>query len=692
MPVFLEQEGFRFLKEEGFVPSALVRMELGQIPILPTLWEAIEKYPSVAFFLDHTLSMLAKTNVGHVLESLSLVVSISCQLEENGTLPLEDDFGPLHESTAWKTFLLHCWIEEVSPEIEERYGPTWQILMSECFCKLEELVPDLLQHGKYRVMDTIVNLHLQGKTESLDGGEESPSNRDQEERAVYSGDCARQCRRLSPPGSNFARVKSHFYAAVLGYDPPDSILPSNIQMVKALSRGLPPPLCRSPSLWQFFEISPPSSCEKLVAINYCSMESTGRQFATIGALALNTFLAMHDISAGEILSSDLEVTALTFDIDGKTVDTRIHSPETVYPPDLVTRDLMSVVRECMLETTSGRWDAFKHKPAVHVWQASGENKEKLSMRISVHLPENIYFLSLEALRHFVRTLTDHVKHTKQRYLTVSYVTVDEGIRFEKSLASEGEWHGMKEGIPIGLEDHIRRLSREGKEVRVKCKGDSYTISKSSKCGYRVRDEGTEGTVHVFDLSSWLSCTVARKALVETFVDVGIYANNHSIRLPEQSKFVDGTKVRKFVAHTKGSMPVDALLHYPHRDTPAIPGPPVRIKYRTEDRKRPKHFVSVHAKEDMATIKAFISSKYKMEINRVTANNSGSTSFIYVSSPGDGMSSRQCLVKEGPHSNARMYLVYDGQRRTLRANCWSDKCQERLRSHGSPGGILLCDLS
>ena len=53
-----------------------------------------------------------------------------------------------------------------------------------------------------------------------------------------------------------------------------------------------------------------------------------------------------------------------------------------------------------------------------------------------------------------------------------------------------------------------------------------------------------------------------------------YHHNKSLRLPLQSKIVDG----KLLPITKHSSVLDALIHYPHTDMPDISGAPILMKY------------------------------------------------------------------------------------------------------------------
>lgn len=691
VPATPNETGLNQLLSAGSVATGAVSFESAGEPLShPSVWMMARGSPALAkasAVLDRTLEVVGKVHVGQLLAAVALLTDFP---ELGGA----DDFPGLFQKLPWTSFVLHCWIEEISSRIEKVCGPTWQTSLAQCHDELLSMVGEMGEGAKKQLFRTIVTTHF--RSNGAAGNEETgnePSGHDAEDHGgVYSRETGHECVRLShPPHVSMARAKEIFYSAVLGYRPPEEFLPKNVDMAKALSRGFPPPLCPSARLWEFFRATSPPPGKRLVTVNFCTPSSSpGRQFASVGAASLNDFVASADVSAGEVLSDDLRVTALTFDLDGKTADVQIEAPETVYPPDLVVRDLLDVTREEVLESTGGRWDLYKNRPAVHVWRSSGPGTDKLSMRVSLHLPPNVTFASLDAARAFFRNLAARARRSRSRYLTVSFVEVDGSKRFEQSVAAPGEWHCIEEGAPVSLEEYIRGKTAAGTSVRIRCDGAAFTVSQHPlNHGYSVA--GSDSRT-VLDVYSWLCCAVARLAFVECFVDEGIYTNNHSIRLPEQSKIVDGCHVRKFVAHTRESTPVDALVHFPHGDTPPVPGPPVTMGCPRKSTPVEESGPCLHGEEDMTFVKNFISSRYDMEVEKVTRQGGSSRSYIYVSHHADSRSSRRCLVKEGVHASARMYLVYDGAERTLRASCWSSRCREKLRRLNERRGILLCRLS
>ena len=689
LPATLNETCLKQLLSTGSVSTEAVSLETAGKPLChPSVWIMARGSPALAkasAVLDHTLQVVGKVHVGQLLAAVALLTDFP---ELGGVL----DFSDLFHKLSWKSFVLHCWIEAASRRIEKVCGPTWQASLAQCHEELLSMVGDMGEGARKEVFRTIVTRHFRSgrAAENEEVGSEPSGGTPDDNGGVYSRDTAHECARLSHPHVSLARAKEIFYSALLGYSPPEGFLPKNIDMAKALSRGLPPPLCPSIGLWDFFRVTPPSPGQRLVTINFCTPSSPGRHFAAIGASSLNDFLASVDVSAGEVLSDDLRVTALTFDLDGKTVDAQIDPPESVYPPDLVVQDLLDLTRAEALESTDGRWDPFKNRPAVHIWRSSGPGTDKLSMRVSLHLPPNVTFASLDAARVFFQNLAARARSTRPRYLTVSSVEVDGSKRFEQSVTLPGEWHCIEDTARVSLEEYIRRNTAVGSAVLIRCDGAAFTVSKHPlNLGYSVA--GSDSRT-VLDLYSWLCCAVARHAFVQCFVDEGIYTNNHSVRLPEQSKIVDGCHVRKFVAHSRESTPVDALVHFPHTDTPPIPGPPIAMGCPKKPPPAEKSGPSPHSEEDMNFVKNFISASHEMQVEKVMQQPRSSCSYIYVSHPADSGSSRWCLIKEGVHTSARMYLVYDWSERTLRASCWSSRCREKLRTLNDRRGVVLCRLS
>ena len=657
-------EGHQSLQEREWVFSSNVQLVDGEAVAVRGLWEPpLQGDVSIAFPLQYTFDTIEQVHVGHVYGSVALLRNImdSCN---------SDWQNMLYQSTEWKSFILNCWLEQISAGIQDRHCLFWQKALERCSRRIHNMIPDLLSLGRASIAKVVEKEYLSNFT---------TADSFAENKRVYSAENSERYACIDPFSTSvgFLQSKKQFYTAVMGYNPPDSLMPKNIEMARALSQGLPPPFTPSRELWKFFGIAPPKFLGPLVTINYCTPLYEGREFGVVSPAYLNESLT--DVSAGEILSKDLWITALTFDLDGKTVDACMHS-QKIYQPNLVLQDLTSATREVMLEELKGRWDIYKHKPAIHAWQA--ESKEKLSMRISLHLPENVAFVSLEAFQAFVRKLTSHIKQTKYRYMTVLFVILDKCVRFEMSIAGGNYWFGREGEKIIRLEEYIQNGTKAGGKVHMQCHHISYTIWKSFSCSYTVQQEGA--TSIVFDLTSWIACTVKKYAFVETFIDEGIYCHNHSIRLPGQSKLSCGSPVRKFVPCTPDSKPVDALMHFPHNDTPPIPTSPILITDHSEKKER-KVFDSVHTNEDMTVIREFIRTKYSLTLSKTTP--SGGLVYLDVS---DGHS--YCLVKGGTHSHARMFLVYDKQTRDLLAKCWSSRCKEKLQLDGNCRGLFLCNVA
>lgn len=657
----ITEQGYHGLRESGWTFFRNVQIPKGDVVVVKTLWEPM---PS-CLALQHTFDVIGNVDVGHVYHAVSLLKKI---LQPG----VKDWKTTLHQSEEWKYFVLNSWIEQISMEESVSHCLSWQKLLEECFHEFQTMLPDLLSFGKTSIAKIMQSKYISHSVSS---------NMFADEKKVYTSNktVRYKCMDEFSAHVGFLEAKKHFYTAVLGYIPHDNTIPKNIEMARTLAIGMPPPFTRSPNLWKFFGITPPHGKDPLVTINYCTPFNNGREFGVISPAILDEFLASNDVSAGEILSNDLWVTALTFDLDGKTLDVRMHS-SSIYETDKVLHDLVSATRDVTMEELKGRWDMYKHRPAIHAWRA--DSKEKLSMRISVHLPENVAFVSVDAIQGFVRKLVLHIRKTKCRYITVLYVTTDKSLRFEMSITDGNYWCGTQGDKVIRLEDHIKNETKSGGTIDIKCRCTSYTLWKSHSSGYMVQENGVKSIV--FDLVSWIACVMKKNAFVETFIDESIYTHNHSIRLPGQSKISDGRTVRKFQPCTQGSMPTDALMHYDHKDTPPLPGSPILVK-GPEKNVIKKAVESEHTSEDMEIISEFIAMRYHMKINKSTV--SGNKVYLDVT---DGNGS--CLVKGGPHTNAKMFLVYDKITRDLLAHCWSSKCKEKLRLRGNERGLHLCNAA
>lgn len=671
----IRNEDYTTLSREGWLPRRCVRVEKGEAVTIGSLWEPTrhgDVSHDIAVLLQYTFAIIGKLHVGHVVHSVSLLRNIM-EAEEDGQKLSNIDL--LHQSMDWKTFVLHCWIEQAANEIKDRRSIFWQRCLLRCHSQLQDMVSELPWIGKETVFEVMKGAYIENNPDH-DHLEFMESKKN----AVYGKGNKYICLKPFSSAVGFLHSKKIFYSLVLGYHPPSLLLPKNIDMARALSKSLPPPQTASLKLWQFFGISSPPNSEPLVTLNYCSSHSVGREFAVASASSIND---LEDMSAGEILSGDMWVTALTLDIDGKTIDARIHSPCIVYKSELVLQDLIEATRQVMMEELHGRWDLHKRKPSVHLWQATGEDNRKLSMRISLHLPENVTFTSIDAVREFVKKLVTQVKSARCRYLTVSYLIVNGSVRFEMSLKANNDWFAIINNELHRLEDYIYQATGKGEKVCLQSQRKSYTLKKSFSCSFVVVEEGNPKATHVFDLTSWLSCTVRREAFIESFIDDSIYFHNHSLRLPGQSKLEGMKMIRKFTPWTPGSLPIDALMHYPHTDTPPLPGAPILIEDHSTQCTSNVLESNIHEDEDVEIAKEFIVSQYNSRVTKITRGKK----LLYLD-----LDCETCLVKGGTHSNARMYLVYDRQTRELLANCWSSKCRDSLRQKGSTRGLFLCDLS
>ena len=691
----LSEESVHELKQNGCIASHFVREQHLKALIVPCLWQDMEQrrpfQENLLYLLQYTMHVIHKVNVGHIFQSVQILKDLCEKYCTESPFCCEIQKF-LHSKEEWKQFVLNCWVDQASLEIENRHPVFWQNALKSSWDLLNEMIYDLANSTREVVIETIKKAYYR-ESQSFSGSFCEPKQPEcsfmtQKQEYTYTAEhYLYECIKPLATSSQFVQAKCNFYSAVMGYQVPVQALPRNIDMTRALACGQPPPHTHAVKLWNFFNVPPPLVKGTMVAINYDRPGFNGREFGVFSPFALNQFLKENDLSAGEILQADMWVTAITFDVDGKTVDAFSHSAETVYSSDLVLQELVSATREVMLEHSHNRWDMFKHKPAVHLWRACGTNK-KLSMRISIHLPQNLAFHSISTLQSFVHVLIQHIKRVKYKYLCTRHVLVDSEHRFEMSILGENGWYANINGSIVKLEHYIQSNTKMKKQVIIQCLGTSYTVSSMSTCGYNIQNDQNKTTSLVFHLFSWICCTMKKNAMVETFLDEGIYCNNHSVRLPLQSKLCQGEKVRKFVAHTPQSLPIDALVHYPHGDTPPITGEPLLIKDCVQRQKTCHSLVNntEHFDADMAAVKEFIFKKYNNTVVKITPGTAKNLLYLDLKNP------HLCVIKGGVHSQAKMFLVYDQNTRQLLASCWSSNCRQKLKQSCSNKGMLLLNLS
>ncbi len=463
------------------------------------------------------------------------------------------------------------------------------------------------------------------------------------------------------------RKRDVLYRNFFGYIPVAEQLPRYVEMARAHAMGRPPPHLSSLGLWRAMGKKEPALNKKRIVIStVIHGRPNVREFSVHTPQNVDVTCSSKDLGASEVFSNELFCCSITCDIDGKTVDAKVDGWKEVYPIDRIKQELLCAVREEMLCETNGRWDARKLPPSTHVWIPDDPTDQKLSLRIAVHLPGNVCFRTIDDLSHAVRAIGRRLVRQKATYLTVQFVTVD-GRRYEKSHKVPGAWRALTDdGKMLDLLDHFLTNS----SGVVEGDGEQLTFTKFTD-HFETKSTRNEKPNTVHDMISWMACSMERIAKTECLLDVGVYHNNGSLRLPCQSKWVDDTPRRKFVPLCVNSTVVDALVHYAHTDTPSIRGEAMVISSRTTV---PKGQVDCLTDDlDVQKARDVIRITHGMTVTKVTQK--GGQVFLDVEK--DGRPSGRgnfCLLKDGWHTTARMYFILNSH--GLSARCWSSKCMAR----------------
>jgi len=383
------------------------------------------------------------------------------------------------------------------------------------------------------------------------------------------------------------------------------------------------------------------------------------------------FCDIQDQSAGEVFTSDMWCTAITFDIDGKTCDV-LKCGTSCYSLPSIERELIMAMKEEFMALTDNRWDVQNLKPPIHVWMPEEVDCKKLSLRISVHLPTNVCFESISDVSMFVGKVSRYLAKMKAKYLILRYVESG-GIKYEKSHMESLMWYGINgQGERVSLEDAIRNVTVRD-PVAILVSNGSFNVSRSERDGHIYVTGYHKTTPHrVEDITTWIQHEIERRAMEECLVDCGVYHHNKSLRLPLQSKIVDGTPVRKLLPITKHSSVLDALIHYPHTDMPDIPGTPILMKYTQYSSPAMN---SICSSISLEKAKEVIHTKYSMHVTRVTERDG--KAYLDVTRDGDTKTGggNYCLIKGDMHSSARMFFVLDNKG-MLSLGCWSTNCRKK----------------
>ncbi len=472
---------------------------------------------------------------------------------------------------------------------------------------------------------------------------------------------------------SFMRIRDTVYRNYFGYSPTAEQLPRYIDFARAYAMMEPPPNLDELTMWEtMLENNVPREPNLIVVNTVVAGRTNVREYRVFSPQALEDVCSMSDLGAGEVFSSQLWCSALTFDVDGKTHDAILHGWGQVYPIKEIELELLTVLREEMLLRTNRRWDARKIPPAIHTWTPDNAGDKKLSLRISIHLPPNICFQCIDDLAECVKHMCLRLVKNRSRYLTVKHVTVN-GMRFEKSHLSYNSWIGLssQEGEPIDLVQYLDGQQNATITLR------NSTVQMDRKTSGFLVTSGESQSKIIHNVHSWITKTIETDAMLECLIDDKIYHNNKSLRLPLQSKMVEGMPVRRLIPSKEDSRVLDALIHFPHNDTPLIPGDFLLIS--CNQRWKAGEFASSLAEFDVESAKSVIESQHNMTVTKVTKQ--GGVAFLDVEPrtlPTPSLKSNTgnfCLIKGDWHTSARMFFVLN-EKGDLTISCWSSKCKSK----------------
>lgn len=466
---------------------------------------------------------------------------------------------------------------------------------------------------------------------------------------------------------NVARRRDVLYKTYFGYIPCQDQLPSFVQIARAHAMKCSPPYLEGDFLWKALGAPVPIPDGKNIVVNsIVPGRENVREFHVMNTSALEETTS--DMGMGEVFSDKLWCTAITFDIDGATVDAREDGWISAYPVDEIIHDITRTCRTLMLEMTQRRWDMAFTKPAIHVWVPEDPTEKKLSMRVSLHLPSNVCFENIADVSHVVKRMCVELKKTS-RYLIVDRVKVD-GLMFERSVNNKG-WRAWDENknVIVQLEPYLKThhsVTVEGNQGKPFCllrDNDKFVMEQG---GVKIP---------IPNISCWIQKWFEKFSHRECLIDEGIYHNNRSIRLPQQSKFVQGRAIRRFVPFEGSSKVTDALMHYPHNDTLPISGTPLLVSLS-----RDTSIMDVVVQEDipnMDEVVETIDRTYGMKVTKTTRKNGNVYLDVEKKDGGGPGKGNFCLIKNDWHRNAHMYFIVNASG-TLKMKCWSTNCQKKLK--------------
>jgi hypothetical protein len=482
---------------------------------------------------------------------------------------------------------------------------------------------------------------------------------------------------------SLTRKRDLLYRACLGYIPNKDQLPKSIEMARALASNLPPPNLPTLDLWKCLNLCPVDGGRGIVINTAIPDRCNVREYRVVDAKGLMNFCERQDQSAGEVFNSDMWCTGITFDIDGKTCDA-LKFGSSCYSLPSIERELILAMKEELMALTDNRWDVQNLTPPIHVWIPEEVDCKKLSLRISVHFPKNVCFESISDVSMFVGKISRNLGKIKAKYLILRYVESG-GVKYEKSHMESFMWYGINsQGERVSLEDAIRNVT-VGHPINILLRDGSFNVTRNERDGHIYVTECHGTSPHrIEDITTWIQYEIERRAQEECLVDCGIYHHNKSLRLPLQSKIVDGTYVRKLLPITKHSSVLDALIHYPHTDIPNIPGAPILMKYAQYSSPTMN---STHLSLSLEKAKEVIHSKYSMHVTKVTERDGKAYLDVTRDSDPNPGGGNYCLIKGDMHSSARMFFVLDNKG-MLSLGCWSSNCRKKSMKNNLSINVTL----
>lgn len=390
--------------------------------------------------------------------------------------------------------------------------------------------------------------------------------------------------------------------------------PSLLSFTKRYADRQSPPMSANIDDWRAFELQPPE--RNLIVVS--EVIGSCRQFVAYSPKRLASDIVQclqESYTFCEVFRESLDITCLPFDldIDGAVWRQYGGDDEEVYI-DRVVQELRlrmtTALRSCMNENR----DNFSLMEwPVRVFR--GDSDKKMSLHVYQTLPNNITVRNIDEVGSIVSGMLENVRRSRG---------------MESTLL--GVWRsGDFESRP---EDGHRRF-------------------------YEPAGNAISGKTP--ELNDFVS-----------FVDVGIYRTNRSLRLPGCAKSRQG---RVMTAWLDGTMRrvtendvIGALAHYPH-ETPSYGC--VRQILRSNENKRT---VSISAEFHhiapimLNALKKFIENELDVRITRRKITISGA--FF-------DTDEKRCVFTKRSHGAAKQYFYFQPVKNVLLRKCWHGACQSKF---------------